>query len=97
MGEEGVQEGVWAWVDGVKKNQQELGVWDSDERELEGGGDSEEGDRRHADKVGEDEHSHALSHSGVGMRRRWRGFAVGQVDAEVTTANAEEGQDVKDQ
>lgn len=96
-GEEGVQEGVGAGVDRVEEDQQEFGVWDGDERELEGGRDGEEGNGSHADEVGEDEDGHALGHAGVGVGWRWRGVADGQVDAEVTHAHAEEGQDVEEE
>ena len=93
---EGVQEGVAARVDRVEENQKDFGFWDGDERELEGGWDCKEGDGSHADEVGEDEDSHALGHTGVGVGRRGRGVADGQVDAEVTAAHAEEGQDVEE-
>lgn len=96
-GEEGVEKRVGAGVDGIKEDQQEFGVWDGDEGELQGGGDGKEGDGRHADKVGEDEDGHALGHAGVGVGRRRRGVADGQVDAEVTGAHAEEGQNVEDE
>lgn len=95
--EEGVQEGVGARVDRVEEDQQEFGVRDADERELEGGWDSKEGDGSHADKVSEDEDGHALGHTGVGVRRCRRGVADGQVDAEVAAAHTEEGHDVEDQ
>lgn len=96
-GEEGVQEGVGAWVDRVEENQQEFGVRDGDERELEGGRGGKEGDGSHADEVGEDEHGHALGHEGVGVGRHWRRVVDGQVDAEVTAAHTEEGQDVEEE
>ena len=69
-GEEGVQEGVGARVNRVEENQQEFGVRDGDERELEGGRGGEEGDGSHADEVGEDEHGHTRGHQGVGVGRR---------------------------
>lgn len=96
-GEEGVQEGVGAGVDRVEEHQQEFGVRDGDEGELEGGRDGEEGDGGHADEVGEDENGHALGHAGVGVGWCRRGVADGQVDAEVTAAHAEEGQDVEEE
>ena len=94
---EGVQEGVGARVDRVEENQQDFGIWDGDERELEGGWDGKEGDGSHADEVGEDEDGHALGHAGVGVGRRGRGVVDGQVDAEVTAAHTEEGQDVEEE
>lgn len=95
--EEGVQEGVGARVDRVEEDQQEFGVWDGDERELEGGGDGKEGDGSHADKVSEDEDGHALGHAGIGVGRCGRGVTDGQVDAEVTAAHTDEGQDVEEE
>lgn len=95
--EEGVEEGVAAGVDGVEEHQQQLGLRDGDERQLEGGRHGEEGDGRHAHEVGEDEDSHALGHAGIGVGRHRAGVADAHVDAEVAAAHADEGQDVEDQ
>lgn len=95
--EEGVEKGVGAGVDGVEEHQQDFGIRHGDERELQSGGDGEEGDGSHADEVGEDEDGHALGDSCVSMGRRRRGVSDGQVDAEVTDADADEGKDVEEE
>ena len=67
-GEDGVEEGVGTGVDGVEQDQEDLWLGHSDEGHLEGGRDGKEGDGRHAEEVGEDEHGHALGYLGVTRR-----------------------------
>ena len=97
LGADGVQERVGAGVDGVEEHQQDLGVGDSDEGHLEGGGDGEEGDGRHAEEVGEDQHGHALGDLGVGAAARELGVVHGDVDARVAHAHRQEGPHVEEE
>lgn len=97
VSEEGIKKGVGAGVDGVEEDQQQFGIWHGDERELEGGWHSKDGDGSHADKVCEDEHGHAFGHASVGVGVHRRRVPDGQVDAEVTATHTEESQDVEEE
>lgn len=96
-GEQRVQEGVAQRVDGVEEDEQDLGVGHGDEGHAQGGRDGEEGDGRHAQEVGEDEHGHALGDLGVAVAGGVLRVAHAQVDADVAEAYEQEGDDVEEQ
>lgn len=95
-GENGVEEWVGAGVDGVEEHQEDLRVGDGDERDLERCRDGEKRDGRHAQKIGEDEHGHALGDLGVGGTTRELWVAHGGVNAHVAAANHQESADIEE-
>lgn len=95
--EDGVQERIGARVDREEEDQQDFGVGDGDERDLERSGDGKEGDGSHAEEVGEYEHSHALGDLGVGVPP-WDVWALQrQIYQHVADAHNDEGAHIEEQ
>lgn len=65
-GEDGIEERIGTRVDREEEDQQDFGVGDGDEWDLERSGDGKEGDGSHSEEAGKYEHSHALGDLGVG-------------------------------
>ncbi|TNN61419.1 hypothetical protein EYF80_028436 [Liparis tanakae] len=97
LGEDGVEERVGAGVERVEEHQQNLGVGDGDERPVQRGRHGVEGDGRHAQEVGEDEHGHALGDVGVLGPGAVVRVVHCAVDLEVASADNQKGQDVEHQ
>lgn len=97
LGEDSVKEGIGTRVDGEEEHEQDLGVSDRDQGDLERSRDGEEGDGSHAEEIGEDKHSHALRHLGVGASSRYLGVLYSKVDQHVTNTHNNEGAHVEEQ
>ena len=95
--EERVEERVAQRVDGVEEHEQDLGVRHGDEGHAERRRNGKEGDGRHAHKVSEDEHGHALGDLGVSVAGGALGVVDAEVDAQVAVAHHQEGGDVEDE
>lgn len=91
LGEQGVHVGVGARVQWVEEDEQDLGVGDVDERVSGNGRQAEEGDRRPAGKVGEDEQRHSFGDRLVRVARVTgrRGFVAADRVVHVAVADAD--------
>lgn len=63
LGQDGVEEGVAAGVEGEDEDGEDLGRLQGNEVQAEAGRQGQEGDRRPADEVGEHQQSHSLGNS----------------------------------
>lgn len=95
--EERVEEGVAQGVDGVEEDEQDLGVRHGNEGHAERRGNRKEGDGRHAHKICEDEHGHALGDLGVSVAGGVLGVVHAEVYAQVAVAHHQEGDNVEDE
>lgn len=95
LGENGIEERVCAGVDGVKQNQEDLGVSHCDERNLEWGWYGKERYWCHAEEVSEDQDGHALGNLCIAVGRDDIGVAHGEVDAGVADANHDERKNIQ--
>lgn len=96
-GEYGIEERIGARVDGEEEDQEDFGVGDGDERDLERSGDGKEGDGSHAEEVGEYEHSHALGDLGVGAPPGELWVLQCQIYQHVANAHDDEGAHVEEE
>ena len=95
--EQRVQERVAQGVDGIEEDEQDLWVRHGYEGHTQSCRDGKEGDWRHAHKVGENEHSHALGDLCVSVTGGVLRVADAQIYAYVAVAHHQEGDDIEDE
>lgn len=84
--EDGVEERVAQWVDGIKKDEEDFWLRDRDQRHAQSSRNGEKRDGRHAQEIREDEHCHPLGDPGISVPRRHIRVAYAEVNAQVADA-----------